>query len=593
MGLEMIDAGWLSILPPLIAITLALISKEVYSSLFLGVLSGMCVYSFSTGGNILQAVTYVFDMMALKIGENGYMIIFLVLLGSLVVVVTRSGGSDAYGQWAGKRIRKRTSAKLATALLGLLIFVDDGFNCLTVGTVMRPITDKCRISREKLAYLLDATAAPVCIIAPISSWAVAVASEVEEAGGLNAFVQTIPYNLYAVLTIVMVFFLSATNFDFGPMKKAEPDSQKAELQTDGKAEPERAGKPRKAEPERAGKPRKAESERAGKPRKAEPERAEEPQKVEPERAEKPRKAEPERAEKPQKVEPGKSEKAGEQQAQDRAKQKGTVPDLILPVLTLIVCAILGMAYVGGYFDGRPFAEAIGENPTAGLTLGTFAALAVAMLLYLPRKLMDLREFMTGVIDGIRTMIPALTILILAWALGGVCREMIGTGIFVSNFVTAAKLPFGFLPAIVFAVAAFLSFSMGTAWGTFGILLPIVSMLCVGSEGASVLIPALGATLAGSVYGDHCSPISDTTILASTGAQCDHLRHVETQLPYATLVAVVCFAGYLVAGFSLNPWATVAVSVLLLLAVFGIIILWQRHLKAEAASHCGGSTVSRG
>lgn len=549
MGLEMIDAGWLSILPPLIAITLALISKEVYSSLFLGVLSGMCVYSFSTGGNILQAVTYVFDMMALKIGENGYMIIFLVLLGSLVVVVTRSGGSDAYGQWAGKRIRKRTSAKLATALLGLLIFVDDGFNCLTVGTVMRPITDKCRISREKLAYLLDATAAPVCIIAPISSWAVAVASEVEEAGGLNAFVQTIPYNLYAVLTIVMVFFLSATNFDFGPMKKAEPDSQKAELQTDGKAEPERARKPRKAEPERA--------------------------------------------EKPQKVEPGKSEKAGEQQAQDRAKQKGTVPDLILPVLTLIVCAILGMAYVGGYFDGRPFAEAIGENPTAGLTLGTFAALAVAMLLYLPRKLMDLREFMTGVIDGIRTMIPALTILILAWALGGVCREMIGTGIFVSNFVTAAKLPFGFLPAIVFAVAAFLSFSMGTAWGTFGILLPIVSMLCVGSEGASVLIPALGATLAGSVYGDHCSPISDTTILASTGAQCDHLRHVETQLPYATLVAVVCFAGYLVAGFSLNPWATVAVSVLLLLAVFGIIILWQRHLKAEAASHCGGSTVSRG
>ena len=377
MGLEMIDAGWLSILPPLIAITLALISKEVYSSLFLGVLSGMCVYSFSTGGNILQAVTYVFDMMALKIGENGYMIIFLVLLGSLVVVVTRSGGSDAYGQWAGKRIRKRTSAKLATALLGLLIFVDDGFNCLTVGTVMRPITDKCRISREKLAYLLDATAAPVCIIAPISSWAVAVASEVEEAGGLNAFVQTIPYNLYAVLTIVMVFFLSATNFDFGPMKKAEPDSQKAELQTDGKAEPERA-------------------------------------------------------EEPQKVEPGKSEKAGEQQAQDRAKQKGTVPDLILPVLTLIVCAILGMAYVGGYFDGRPFAEAIGENPTAGLTLGTFAALAVAMLLYLPRKLMDLREFMTGVIDGIRTMIPALTILILAWALGGVCREMIGTGIFVSN-----------------------------------------------------------------------------------------------------------------------------------------------------------------
>lgn len=502
MGLEMIDVGWLSILPPLIAITLALISKEVYSSLFLGVLSGMCVYCFSTGGDILQAVTYVFDMIAIKIGENGYMIIFLVLLGSLVVVVTRSGGSGAYGQWAGKRIKKAVSAKLATALLGLLIFVDDGFNCLTVGTVMRPITDKCKISREKLAYLLDATAAPVCIIAPISSWAVAVASEVEDAGGLNAFVKTIPYNLYAVLTIVMVFFLSITDFDFGPMKKAEQDSRKEEAQT---------------------------------------------------------------------------------AVTDRTVKKGAVPDLILPILTLIVTAILGMAYVGGYFDGRPFTEAIGENPTAGLTLGTFAALAVAMVLYIPRKLMSLREFMAGVIDGIKTMIPALTILILAWALGGVCREMIGTGIFVSNFVSAAELSFRFLPAIVFIVAAFLSFSMGTAWGTFGILLPIVSMLCAGSDGASVLIPSLGATLAGAVYGDHCSPISDTTILASTGAQCDHLRHVETQLPYATLVAAVCAVGYVVAGFVRNPWITVAVSVALLLIVFVVLLFWQKRQNADTLS----------
>ncbi|MDE6924095.1 MAG: Na+/H+ antiporter NhaC family protein [Acetatifactor sp.] len=519
--MEMIDAGWLSILPPLIAITLALISKEVYSSLFLGILSGMCVYCLSTGGNILQAVTYVFDMMALKIGENGYMIIFLVLLGSLVVIVTRSGGSDAYGRWAGKRIRKRVSAKLATALLGLLIFVDDGFNCLTVGTVMRPITDKCRISREKLAYLLDATAAPVCIIAPISSWAVAVASEVEEAGGLNAFVRTIPYNLYAILTIVMVFFLSITDFDFGPMKKAEQDrlAEKAAVRPPETVKGKRSLK--------------------------------ETQNV-------------------------KEKQAAEKTRPAEETKKGTVPDLLLPVLTLIVCAILGMAYVGGYFDGTSFAEAIGVNPTAGLTLGTFAGLTVAMLLYLPRRIMSLREFMTGVIDGIKTMIPALTILILAWALGGVCREMIGTGIFVSNFVTAAKLPFGFLPAIVFIVAAFLSFSMGTAWGTFGILLPIVSMLCVGTDGAAVLIPSLGATLAGSVYGDHCSPISDTTILASTGAQCDHLRHVETQLPYATLVACVCFVGYLVAGTVRNPWITVAASVILLLAVFGVIIFRQKR-----------------
>lgn len=497
MGLEMIEAGWLSILPPLIAITLALISKEVYSSLFLGIFSGMCIYCFCTGGNILQAVTYVFDMMAAKIGENGYMIIFLVLLGSLVVIVTRSGGSGAYGRWAGKRIRTGVAAKLATAVLGLLIFVDDGFNCLTVGTVMRPITDKCKISREKLAYLLDATAAPVCIIAPISSWAVAVASEVEEAGGLNAFVRTIPYNLYAILTIVMVFFLSVTDFDFGPMEKAENS-------------------------------RKKEKEQAAQ---------------------------------------------GEAAAE---KGKGTVPDLILPVATLIVCAILGMAYVGGFFEGKAFTEAIGENPTAGLTLGTFAALVVAMVLYLPRRIMSLREFMTGIIDGIKTMIPALTILILAWGLGGVCREMIGTGIFVSHFVSAANLPFGFLPAIVFAVAAFLSFSMGTAWGTFGILLPIVSMMCAGSAGEAILIPALGATLAGSVYGDHCSPISDTTILASTGAQCEHLRHVETQLPYATLVAVVCFFGYLVAGFSGNALATVLSSVALLLGTLGGIAFWKKR-----------------
>ena len=293
MGLEMIDAGWLSILPPVVAITLALLTKEVYSSLFLGILTGMCVYCFSTGGNILQAVTYVFDMMAGKIGDNGYMIIFLVLLGSLVVIVTRSGGTAAYGQWAIKRIKTKRSAKLTTALLGLLIFLDDGFNCLTVGTVMRPITDKHKISREKLSYLLDATAAPICIIAPISSWAVAVASEVEDAGGLGAFLQTIPFNLYALMTIAMVFFFSATSFDFGPMKKAEADPQ--------------------IPPESA----------EGTPR-------------------------------------------------DSGQPKGTVLDLVLPIVTLIITAILGMAYVGGFLQGASFSEAIGANPVAGLTLGTFA-----------------------------------------------------------------------------------------------------------------------------------------------------------------------------------------------------------------------------
>lgn len=501
MGLEMIDAGWLSILPPVVAITLALLTKEVYSSLFLGIFTGMCVYCFSTGRNLLQAVTYVFDMMAGKIGENGYMIIFLVLLGSLVVIVTRSGGTAAYGQWAIRRIRTRRSAKLTTALLGLLIFLDDGFNCLTVGTVMRPITDKHKISREKLSYLLDATAAPICIIAPISSWAVAVASEVEEAGGLNAFMQTIPFNLYALLTIAMVFFLSATDFDFGPMKRAE--QEQSNLQEAVEA--------------------------------------------------------------------------------NETQTRGTVLDLVLPIVTLIITAILGMAYVGGFFEGVSFAEAIGENPVAGLTLGTFAGLLVALCMYIPRKIMNMKEFMTGIIDGIKTMIPALTILILAWALGGVCREMIGTGNFVSQVVSGGHISMSLIPAIVFAVAAFLSFSMGTAWGTFGILLPIVSMICAGPAGAEVLIPSLGATLAGSVYGDHCSPISDTTILASTGAQCDHLRHVETQLPYATLVAVVCFLGYIVAGFSRNAVITVIASLGILgLAFAGIAVLQKRGVKLRLA-----------
>ena len=481
---SMFIGTWWSLVPPVLAIVLALVTKEVYSSLFIGVAVGALLY---TGFHPWNAFVAFFDIM--KDSMNLNILIFDILLGMIVVLMAKSGGSAAYGNWAGTKIKSKRSALLATTGLGILIFVDDYFNCLTVGSVMRPVTDRFKVSRAKLAYIIDATAAPVCIIAPISSWAVAVASEVEEAGGLNAFVRTIPYNLYAILTIVMVFALCFTDFDFGPMEKAEA---------------------------------------------------------------------------------GREERRTGAAEETLKRKKGTVLDLALPVVTLIVCAILGMAYVGGFFagTGKAFTEAIGENPTAGLTLGTFAALVVALALYLPRRIMGLREFMTGIIDGIKTMIPALTILILAWGLGGVCREMIGTGIFVSHFVSAVNLPFGFLPAIVFAVAAFLSFSMGTAWGTFGILLPIVSMMCAGGEGAAVLIPALGATLAGSVYGDHCSPISDTTILASTGAQCEHLRHVETQLPYATLVAAVCFFGYLVAGFSENAWITILSSVVLLLGALG-------------------------
>ena len=496
MEFAMIQTGWLSLLPPVIAIVLALLTKEVYSSLFIGLFSGMLIYSFAGGGTVVSAVATTFDMMYSKIADNAYMIIFLALLWAVVVLVSKSGGSEAYGRWAGKRLKNRRSASFATSLLGVLIFIDDGFNCLTVGTVMRPITDRLRISREKLAYIIDATAAPVCIIAPVSSWAVAVASEVSQSGGFNIFLSTIPYNLYALFTILMVLFVCWTGKDFGPMKQAEAAALTREAEAETEAE---AGKP-----------------------------------------------------------------------------KGRVIDLVLPILVLIVCAILGMAYVGGFFRGVSFSEAIGENPTAGLTLGAFAGLVTAFLLYIPRKLMTAREFISNMVSGISNIVPPMLILILSWSLGGVCRQLIGTGEFISGFVSTANLPLGFLPFLIFIVAAAMSFSMGTSWGTFGMLIPIVTMICSAEGAGSLLIPTLGATLAGSVYGDHCSPISDTTILASTGAACPHIQHVETQLPYATLVAAVCAVGYLIVGFTLTPWIGLLAGAALLIGA--LLILNKTNVK---------------
>ena len=496
MEFTMIEVGWPSILPPIIAIALALLTKEVYSSLFIGLFSGMLIYTFASGGTIVSAVATTFDMMYTKIADNGYMIIFLALLWAVVLLVSKSGGSEAYGRWMQKRLKSKRSAAFATSLLGVLIFIDDGFNCLTVGTVMRPITDRLKISREKLAYIIDATAAPVCIIAPVSSWAVAVASEVSDTDGFHIFLSTIPYNLYALLTILMVVFLCLTGKDFGPMHKAERLAEQGEGVKDAS---------------------KAES-----------------------------------------------------------HAKGSVADLVLPILVLIVCAILGMAYVGGFFRGVPFSEAIGENPTAGLTLGAFAGLVTAFLLYIPRRLMTAREFINHIVAGIGSIVPPMLILILSWSLGGVCRQMIGTGEFISGFVSSANLPLGFLPFLIFVVAALMSFSMGSSWGTFGMLIPIVTMICAADGAGSLLVPALGATLAGSVYGDHCSPISDTTILASTGAACEHIRHVETQLPYATLVAVICAVGYLVTGFTLTPWISLVVCAALLIAV--LLILNRKEIS---------------
>ena len=381
MGVEMIETGWLSILPPLIAIILALKTKEVYSSLFAGVFAGMLIYCFKTGGTILEAVRYVLDMVAYKIGDNGYMILYLSLLGSVVMVVTMAGGSRAYGKWASTKLKTKTSAKVATALLGCLIFIDDYFNCLTVGTVMRPITDKHKIAREKLAYIIDSTAAPICIIAPISSWAVAVASEVGGEGGLSAFVQTIPYNLYALLTLLMVAVICVTDFDFGKMKKAVAEAANVEY-SDEEDEKEMDGV--------------------------------------------------------------------------KISNKGRVYDLLIPMVVLISCSILGMAYVGGFFSGVDFTTAIGENPTAGLTLGALAALASALVLYIPRKLVTFRDFMSGITAGVKLMVSAVMILSLAWSLSGVCREMIGTGEFVSGLVSGSNVSLSVLPAIIFVLVVLMT-----------------------------------------------------------------------------------------------------------------------------------------
>ena len=480
----MIETGWISILPPIIAIALALITKEVYSSLFIGVLSGMVIYTVYAHEPFVAIFAHMFDMMAEKIADNSYMIIFLALLWAVITLVGKSGGMEAYGKWAGMKLKSGRMTQLATALLGVLIFIDDGFNCLTIGTVMRPIYDRQKISREKLAYIIDATAAPVCIIAPVSSWAVAVASEVSDTNGFHAFLSTIPYNLYALLTLVMVVYICITGKDFGKMKKAEKDPLSV------------------------------------------PESVTE-------------------------------DKSGTTPA-------GHVYDLALPIVVLIICAILGMAYVGGFFSGISFSEAIGYNPTAGLSLGAFAGLVTAFALYIPRKIMKPKEFINSIVSGIGSIVPPMLILILSWSLGGVCRQMIGTGEFISGFVAQANMSFKVLPLMIFVIASLMSFSMGTSWGTFGILIPIVSMICQATGGADMLIPALGATLAGSVYGDHCSPISDTTILSSTGSMCDHIRHVETQIPYATLVAAVCAIGYLIIGFTGMPWIGLLAGVVILL-----------------------------
>lgn len=480
--MEAINVGILSILPPIIAIVLALITKEVISSLLIGILFGTFTYAFSSGLGFMDGIVTTFSLMTTKMGDNATMILFLAFLGVLVVLVTAAGGSQAYGEWAATKIKNKTMAQLATGLLGLIIFVDDYFNCLTVGTVMKPVTDKYRIARAKLAYLIDSTAAPICIIAPVSSWAAAVGSTLATAkvfeSDIIAFIATIPFNLYALLTIVMVIIMATTNKSYGPMRAIE---KRAALEN----------------------------------------------------------------------ELGAIEAQIETEA---TTNHGQVKDLIIPIISLIVLSVLGMLYTGGLFSGDSanIVEAFGNcDSSLSLVLGGFGAIIVTFALYIPRKVLTFKAFMGCINDGFKMMVPAITILVLAWSISGVCRDLLSTGEYIGHIVETSNFPLMLLPLVIFLVAAFLSFAMGTAWGTFGILIPIVIIICepVLATTPELMTVTLAATLGGSVFGDHCSPISDTTILSSTGAQCDHLDHVGTQIPYAITVAVACCVGYIVSAFT--------------------------------------------
>ena len=496
----------LALLPPIIAIVLALITKEVYSSLFVGILSGALLYA---GFNPWHTVTGTFDVMIGKLSDswNVGILIFLVVLGMMVALINRAGGSAAYGRWASAHIRTKTGALLSTIALGVLIFIDDYFNCLTVGSVMRPVTDKHGISRAKLAYIIDATAAPVCIIAPISSWAAAVSSVAPEGEGLTLFIRSIPYNLYALLTIGMMLLCAVMRVDFGKMRIHEQNAEAGDLFTTD--------------------------------------------------------------ERPY---------ADEQAPEDNGR--GHVFDLILPIAVLIVCCVGTMVYTGGFFDPASsayldFVTAFsGSDASTGLVLGSFLALIFTFLLFVPRRVVTFKQFSGALCDGFKAMVPAILILTFAWTLSGVTNNL-GAKVYVAEVVRhAAGGLANFLPAIVFLIAVGLAFATGTSWGTFGVLLPIVCSIFPSGE---LMIIAVSACLAGAVCGDHCSPISDTTIMASTGAQCDHIAHVSTQLPYALTVAAVSFVGYILAGFVQNVFVVLPVSFVLLFAVlFGIRMLQKKR-----------------
>lgn len=502
---------WFSLLPPIIAIVLALLTKEVYSSLFVGILAGALLHSdFKFSGTIDHLFVNGF-ISSLADAYNVGILLFLVVLGTITVMMNRAGGSAAFGRWAARHIKTRVGAQLATVALGVLIFIDDYFNCLTVGSVMRPVTDKFKVSRAKLAFLIDATAAPICIIAPVSSWAAAVAGFVPEGqSGFELFIRAIPFNFYALLTILAMVTMTLMKLDFGPMKRHELNAANGDLFSSEDAELFKAVE--STDPE----------------------------------------------------------------------EKGSLWDLVAPILVLIVFCVLGLVYSGGMFT--PGAEGYGDfvlafslaNASKGLVFGSFGGLIFSIIYFMCRRVLNFKQCMEAVPEGFKAMVSAIMILTCAWTLKAM-TDSLGAKVFIAEFVrSSAGSVISFLPAVVFLIAIGLAFSTGTSWGTFGILIPIVmAVFGTGALNMPICVVSISACMAGAVCGDHCSPISDTTIMASAGSQSNHINHVSTQLPYAMLVAGVSFVTYIIAGFIPNAWVCLPIGIVLMLSVLFVIRAVQK------------------
>ena len=495
-------ATWMALLAPVIAIALALVTKEVYSSLIIGIgIGGILAANFAP---VTALDSIMQNGLIAAVADTAGIFVFLVILGVMVALVNRAGGSAAFGRWAQKNIKSRAGAAICTFVLGVLIFIDDYFNCLTVGSVMRPVTDSKKISRAKLAFLIDATAAPVCMIAPISSWAAAVSSYAEEGEGIKLFVQAIPYNLYSLLTLGFIIAITLMKLDYGPMKRHELNALNGDLHTSG---------------------------------------------------------------------------TFEQTEEEAYNEKGRVLDLVLPVVVLIVSCVLALIYNGGFFadGGEYFHDFIGSfgntDATVGLPLGGFVALVFTIVYMALRKVVSFGDSMKSIPKGFNAMVPAILILTFATALKNM-TGLLGADVFVDNLMQNASRLANFLPAIIFLVAVGLAFATGTSWGTFGILIPIVCAIF--PAGDTMQIIGISACLAGAVCGDHCSPISDTTIMSSAGAQCDHVNHVSTQLPYALTIAAISFVGYIIAGFVQNVYVVLGASFAIMIGTLFIIKLTQKN-----------------